>query len=402
MNLTRLYKKFFFSWLFFLFFSLHLAAEESNPPKFKTPRKIAILGDEMNLGRGADPDFDPRTDSLLKSLEGSVAKNQEDQSYPHLLWPSYKEFSDSLTWVLRQFSLSLARLAIDSPQLSWGARTALSFGLSWNDITISATPGGGVQSLKNQYDMVMEASSHGEMDTFLISLSGADLCALSPEQLMSPDRFYNHVLDFIDYVIYEHKKNGSTQGLQLVFLNYLGLTRIKSSDEIMKKEVFFKGEKKTYTCRDILESREKFLSSNLQDGQTSLELFSLGKIFPEDPKIFCPTFFARERFIEGSLSFSSNFDKELRAREIKIAKEDQMSHLAGLIRSYREKIEQAITLRRSDAEKAGVSLFFAKSTQDIQFEASDLASNCVDLSAEGHKKIFETLNFFLNQHQSDF
>jgi ribosomal protein L20A (L18A) len=171
---------------------------------------------------------------------------------------------------------------------------------------------------------------------------------------------------------------------------------------MMKKEVFFKGEKESFTCRDILESREQFLSSNLRDGEISLELFSLGKIFPEDPKVFCPTFFARERFVEGSLSFSSNFDKELRAREIKTAKEDQLSHLAGLTRSYRDKIEQAIILRESDAKNAGVSLFFAKSTEDLRFEASDLATNCVDLSAEGHKKVFENLNSFLKQHQSVF
>ncbi len=382
--------------------SVHVAAEEPNSPTFQIPKKIAILGDEMSLGRGADPDFDPRTGSLLKSLDGPLAKSLEEESYPNLLWPSYKEFSDSLSWVLRQFTLSLARLAIDFPKLSWGYRTALSLGVSQDDVVFAAVPGGGIQSLKNQYDMVVKESSHGFVDTFLISLSGADLCALSPGQLMHPDHFYNNFLDFLDYVIGEHKKTHSSQRLQLVFLNYLGLTRIKSSDEMMKKEVFFKGEKESFTCRDILESREQFLSSNLRDGEISLELFSLGKIFPEDPKVFCPTFFARERFVEGSLSFSSNFDKELRAREIKTAKEDQLSHLAGLTRSYRDKIEQAIILRESDAKNAGVSLFFAKSTEDLRFEASDLATNCVDLSAEGHKKVFENLNSFLKQHQSVF
>ena len=398
MNLTRLYTKFFFSILCFLFLSVHVAAEDSNLQKFQTPKKIAILGDEMSLGRGAHPDFDPRTGSLLKSLDDPSANNLLEESYPNLLWPSYKEFSDSLTWVLRQFTLSLARLAIDFPKLSWGYRTALSLGVSGNDLILAAIPGGGVQSLKNQYDVVRKESSHGFRDTFFISLSGADLCALSPGQLMHPDHFYNNFLDFIDYVIREHKKTHSSERVQLVFLNYLGLTRIKSSDEMMKKEVFFKGEKESFTCRDILESREQFLSSNLRDGEVSLELFSLGKIFPEDPKVFCPTFFARERFIEGSLSFSSNFDKELRARETKTAKEDQLSHLAGLTRSYRDKIEQAITLRESDARNAGVSLFFVKSTEDIRFESSDLATNCVDLSSEGHKKVFENLNSFLKQH----
>lgn len=400
----------------FLFYSCLASSyfcEAKDQIKFVTPQKMAILGGgSINLGEGAHPSFDHRPVSLMKTLKGETkAPSQEfvndflatialkyPQEYksPTFFWPSFESFGDAFTWVYHHFTLALSRLSTDFPRLSWAYQLALSLGVESENLLIAAQPFDDVADLTNQFFQIQKKNQGKPVDTFFVFLTGTDFCRSHPSLFLTKEAFGKKFLSFLDSVLEDQKKLGTHQRRQLVVLNYLGISQIFGSQEIRKKKVFLPGQKESYTCQEYFENPDGVLASQLGSLETDLESYSFTRIFPQDRRLFCPTLFSRENFAAESLSFSSSFDSQQRERELLELEEEQMSHMAGLLRAYRKEMESSLQLRQEEAHKNGLDLIFVGGVEDLEFAPKHMSNDCVNLSYLGHeliaKKVLDSLH----------
>ena len=355
---------------------------------FEVPHKMAFLGDSKSLAGGSDPDYDPRPSFLLSSLKSEEIAPSKG-FLPKVLWPSYKDFQDSLSWVFLHMSLSLSKLAIQRPSLSWAYELGTHWGKTQPLPMVFATKEfASSKDLKNQFLEVLATPGFEDTDTFFVLLAGGDLCHSSPGQTVSPKNFSHEFASFLDFVFTRQKQKGASKNIQLVFLSYLGVTQLVGSREILEKKILLPGMEKPVTCQAFLENSGVLDFSENEASMENLELFTLTSFLPFiRTTALCPALYARKSLAQETLSFGAVFDSSEREREIKRSEEDQLAHLSGLIRSYREEMERVLFKKKDEARSAGVRLVLLKEVDSLQFSALDVGSDCMNLSHEGHLKV---------------
>lgn len=65
----------------------------------------------------------------------------------------------------------------------------------------------------------------------------------------------------------------------------------------------------------------------------------------------------------------------------------QSSFLANTVRSYRKQIKKVVEDEAKEAGVAGVTLHYLDATDNLFFEAEDMANDCFHLSSLGQAKI---------------
>lgn len=390
-----------------LFFS-SFAIMAKNKLGFVKPERMAILGDRISLGDSAHPSFDTRIEKIFQVLEGDrnydssvfvakfiksfVSKKNHWDNYkkPPLTWPSYKEFSDSFSWVVKHLILALSKLSISFPRLSWGYLTALKLGVDPSQVTIAAQPSATISQMSHQFDEVLEVNSEHFVDTYFVLFAGADLCQAHPSLIPSAEYIEKEFTKFLNYVIEKHlRSQEKSRPLQLVILNYLGITQLVSSEQIKNKKISFSPSEEGYTCYQLLTEQDKVFSSNLDKNYNSIDMYYLGQIFPMNPRLFCPTLFSRDLLAKGNLSFSSLVDTKKKNKEIQNSMDHQLSHLSSLIRGYRQKMAHVIKKNNKRAADSGVNIFFIDEVGDLFFDSTHIANDCINLSFLGQEAIAE-------------
>ncbi len=298
---------------------------------------------------------------------------------PKSTWLSYKSFESPLSWVVKNLLSAFARVTIDSPRLSWGYLTASKLGVSPSHITIAAQDQASVDELAHQYDQILEQNGANYVDTYFIALAGADLCQGDPSFLTSSQSFEKKLSQLLNYMM---KKDSLLQqksrSLQIVILNYIGITQILTSEEIQNEKITLPTGKTT-TCKAWLNGEQNLPEPSHESSEEKL----IKIVFPPNPKRSCPTLFSPRIFSERETSLFSFLNQKSRQQEMK-------THLANLVRNYREKMASVVSKLQAKASQQNVQLIFIDKTEDITFKPKDI-SNCSVINYHGQAKIADTV-----------
>ena len=242
-------------------------------------KNVAILGDSITAGAFIDERLELRVDSLLEVMKNPKDKKPALEAEKNNLviersTLSKRQQAFDSTWLFRYVWMKFVSVFLEYPELSWSSKLAAT---SENDQVLHLAAGNGdrIGASIDQLSSVFSKTDYIMPDETYMFFTGLDLCALSPEYVVSPEQYGRNLERFTNYLKINAKE---TKGKKLFVVSPLNILQLVSSEKILNSQKNLNGEMKS--CKYLqtnsfrLETDSKELEANfLQNSISSLQTF---------------------------------------------------------------------------------------------------------------------------------
>ena len=324
--------------------------------------------------------YEEETQEALKSigLNGEAEKKRS----PKILWPSKREFSGPIDWVLGHIYIAFSRLYVEKPSLAWGYLMGKKLGAEDENILIAANNQAKVTDIPRQMDRILEETKGYLPEYIIIFFAYGDLCAPNMNLVPNQESYQSSLERGLRY-IFLNGKSKDQQKTKIILASYPPTVQILSQPN---KIVYANG--KELSCKVL--KQQSYQASNHKELENKIPAEGLYLTNFLTPGTRCQTLAAPYSLAKAKLGLFSSFNKVKEDSTIKKHVEEHMSELAGIVRQYKQGAKQAVENISAWAQKEkkqdSVELSFVD-MHEINFKKSDLAEDCFNLSVNGSSKI---------------
>ena len=375
-------------------------------------KTIGILGDSLSTGAGTHPSLEFSGDSLWDVFKGlnsiaALPENRVLQEFiksknldtPIVLNPGIREYRSGFEWVMANLQRTFSVRFLNTQEYSWGHILGRSLGAEGNSIFIAGQNGARVATMKRQADRLIDHLDGGLPDQVFALFSGNDLCAGHISLMTSQDEFKASVLGGLKY--FGVNGQAAEGGTEILVLGFLGVTQLMASDAILDKKIKAFGE--PMTCRQL--RNDQFVPKNPPTSAKHPETLFMSHMVPPNPARYCPTLFALPLLAQSDVGgiFSSAAERANRTNnapvfETKVNRklDELLGQISSRVRQYRSASSQAVReaniWMQSKYPQKNIKFRYISATENIRFEAEDVAEDCFHLSVKGHLKLAKAIS----------